>query len=356
MTSRHLIDLDQLSTGEIEEIIALAGKIKQNPQEYTEVCKGKIMATLFYEPSTRTAMSFQTAMMRLGGQLIGFENPGNSSVAKGESLKDTIRIISGYADIIVMRHPVEGSAKAASLYSVCPVINAGDGGHLHPTQTLTDVVTISSIKGRLSGLTIGLCGDLKNGRTVHSLIKCLSLYPGNHFVLISTEKLNVPNYIIDVLNANGSTYEFSQSLSHNIAELDVLYMTRIQRERFDSEEEYQSQKGIYVLDAEKLKKAKKDLSILHPLPKIDEITDEVDDDSRAHYFRQAEYGMYARMALIMKMLECPERKVKKNPLGDPFLKCSNPNCITRVESYLPGLFTKGGDMVVCNYCDQRMLV
>lgn len=356
MSYNHLIDLDQLTSSELEDIIKLAGDIHDNPQEYVNCCSGKIMATLFYEPSTRTAMSFRAAMLRLGGQVIGFENPGNSSVAKGESLKDTIRVVSGYSDLIVIRHPIAGAPKAASLYAKCPVINAGDGGHLHPTQTLTDLVTLSHIKGRLSGLVIGVCGDLKYGRTVHSLIKCLSKYPNNHFVLISTDKLQVPSYLLDVMDANGCTYEISKSLSKKIGSLDVLYMTRIQRERFETEEEYNSQKGIYVLDGEKMKLAKKDLCILHPLPKVDEITDDVDEDPRAKYFEQAEYGMYARMALIIRMLEKGKIKVKAIPEGNRLVKCSNPDCITKTETYLPNIFKESGDMLVCGYCDERTLI
>ena len=250
------------------------------------------MATLFYEPSTRTQMSFQTAMMRLGGKIIGFDNPQNSSVSKGESLKDTITIVSGYADIIAMRNPVEGSAKAASLYSSVPVINAGDGGHLHPTQTLTDLVTLSNEKGRLNHLKIGLCGDLKNGRTVHSLIKTMSHFEGNSFVLISTKELSIPDYIKDIMDKAGCPYEEVDDLQSNIADLDVLYMTRIQRERFANEEDYQAQKGQYILDTEKMSYAKKDMIVLHPLPRVDEITVEVDDDPRACCFKQAVYGMY----------------------------------------------------------------
>lgn len=238
---KNLIDLEDLPFSDLKEIITLAGKIKDKPGNYREVCRGKIMATLFYEPSTRTQMSFQTAMLRLGGQTIGFDNPMNSSVAKGESLKDTIKIISGYADIIAMRHPLEGSAKAASLFSSVPLINGGDGGHLHPTQTLTDLVTLYNEKGRLDHLCIGLCGDLKNGRTVHSLIKTMSHFPDNRFILISTDELGVPNYIKDTLHAAGCKYEEINNLRDAMPLLDVLYMTRIQRERFASEEEYKKQ-------------------------------------------------------------------------------------------------------------------
>src|SRR5574344_3153242 len=263
----HIIDLEELSFSDLQEIVTLADKIMKNPKEYSSVCKGKILATLFYEPSTRTQMSFQTAMLRLGGQTIGFDNPMNSSVAKGESLKDTITVVSGYADIIAMRHPKEGSAKAASIYSSVPVINGGDGGHFHPTQTLTDIVTLHNEKGRLSNLKIGLCSDLLNGRTVHSLIKTMTHFKGNSFVLISTEALSVPKYIIDILEKAGCEYSKADNLKDAISDLDVLYMTRIQQERFASKEDYEAQKGIFVLDKDKLSLAKNDMIILHPLPR-----------------------------------------------------------------------------------------
>ncbi|MGN0550520.1 MAG: aspartate carbamoyltransferase [Acutalibacteraceae bacterium] len=350
-----IIDLEYLSVEELMKIIHLAGEIKKAPAKYSEVCKGKILATLFYEPSTRTQMSFQTAMIRLGGSTIGFDNPMNSSVAKGESLKDTIKIVSGYADIIAMRHPLEGSAMAASLYSEVPIINGGDGGHLHPTQTLTDIVTLYNEKGTLDNLCIGLCGDLKNGRTVHSLIKTMSRFKNNSFILISTKELSVPTYIKDVLKATGCKYTEITNLKDAIPKLDVLYMTRIQRERFASEEEYKKQQGVFVLDTEKLSLAKKDLKILHPLPRVDEITVAVDDDSRAIYFEQAVYGMYARMALIMLMLEAPEQKHIPS-FKNSVYRCGNPKCITSTEHYLPNAFANSGDMAICRYCESRMLV
>ncbi len=354
MKINDLIDLKDLSKEELDEIILLAGKIKENPKEYMDFCHGDIMATLFYEPSTRTQMSFQTAMMRLGGKAIGFDNPVNSSVAKGENLKDTIRVMSNYTDVIVIRNPFEGSAFAASMFSKVPVINAGDGGHLHPTQTLTDVVTLWYEKGRLDNLTVGLCGDIKNGRTVHSLIKTLSKYEGNKFVLISTPQLQAPGYVLDVLEKSGCEYSFSNSLEESISELDVLYMTRIQRERFASQEEYESQKGVYVLDTQKLSKAKEDLKILHPLPRVDEITVDVDDDPRAKYFEQAEYGMYARMALIIKMLEKGKDSLPEKMISTHIEHCKNPRCITSTEDYLPNLFTNGEDgQLVCSYCEHE---
>ena len=260
---KNLIDLEAVSTEQIDKIIKKAKKIMQSPADFRHACDGKILATLFYEPSTRTQMSFQTAMLKLGGRTIGFDNPMNSSVSKGENLKDTITIVGGYADIIAIRHPIEGTAKAASLYAGVPVVNCGDGGHLHPTQTLTDLVTLSCEKGRLDNLKIGVCGDLLNGRTVHSLIKTLSKYENNSFVLISTEELSVPLYVIDILEKNGCKYEISHSLADSISDLDMLYMTRIQRERFKSEEDYRAQKNVFVLDREKLNKAKDDMIILH---------------------------------------------------------------------------------------------
>lgn len=351
MQAKNLIDLEDISQQDLDEIVSLAGMIKENPSIFTDACHGKIMATLFYEPSTRTQMSFQTAMLRVGGEVIGFDNPSNVSVAKGESLKDTIRVISNYADIIVMRNPVEGSAYAASLYSKSPIINAGDGGHLHPTQTLTDLVTLSYEKHRLNGLTIGLCGDMKNGRTVHSLIKSLSKYKDNKFIMISTPELQLPEYIINTLKESGCEYSFSNNLEKSISSLDVLYMTRIQRERFGSQAEYEAQKGIYVLDEEKMKKAKQDLVVLHPLPRVDEITVGVDDDPRAKYFDQAEYGMYARMALIITMLLKREGKVPPTVKSTHNYKCKNPKCVVNHEAYVPDLFYERGEMLVCRYCD-----
>ncbi len=352
MNHRHVIDLEDLTFSQLQQTIELAGKIKENPQKYSHVCDGKIMATLFYEPSTRTQMSFQTAMMRLGGKIIGFDNPQNSSVAKGESLKDTITVMSGYADIIAMRNPVEGSAKAAALYSSVPVINAGDGGHLHPTQTLTDVVTLSNEKGRLNHLKIGLCGDLKNGRTVHSLIKTMCHFEGNSFVLISTKELRVPKYITDIMDKSGCPYKEVDNLQDNISDLDVLYMTRIQRERFSSPKEYEAQKSVYVLDTEKLTKAKSDMIILHPLPRVDEITVEVDDDPRACYFKQAVYGMYGRMALILLLLEDKDyffHNNKKKLITEH--TCKNKRCIINQEHYLQKYYYIKDSHKVCDYCD-----
>lgn len=351
MQAYNLIDLEEMSQEDLNEIIRLAGMIKQNPSIFTDACHGKIMGTLFYEPSTRTQLSFQAAMLRLGGKVIGFDNPANASVSKGESLKDTVRMVNGYADIIVMRNPMEGSAYAASLYSKSPIINAGDGGHLHPTQTLTDLVTLHYEKGRLGGMTVGLCGDMKNGRTVHSLVKSLSKYKDNKFVMISTPALQMPQYILDILEKSGCAYSFSDSLEAVIGDLDVLYMTRIQRERFKSPADYEKQRGVFVLDAEKMKLAKPDMIVLHPLPRVDEITVEVDEDSRARYFEQAEYGMYARMALIITMLGKRTDELPCKMESTHKKQCKNPRCVTNTELYTPHLFYENGGRLVCKYCD-----
>ncbi|MGN1411552.1 MAG: aspartate carbamoyltransferase [Oscillospiraceae bacterium] len=352
----HLIDLNDYPVSWWNGLIKLAQDIYANPQKYAHVCDGKIMATLFYEPSTRTQMSFQTAMIRLGGSIIGFDNPSNSSVAKGENLKDTTKIVSNYADILVIRHPLSGTAKASALTSDCPIINAGDGGHLHPTQTLTDVFTLMQEKGRLNNLKVGLCGDLVNGRTVHSLCKALSCYDGNEFVFISTNELKMPSYIKDILTANGCKFTEVFSLDEAIKDLDVLYMTRIQRERFSSNEEYLRQKDTYVLDTKKMSHAKKDLIVLHPLPRVDEISVDVDNDNRALYFKQAKYGVYIRMALIITMLENRSRVTLLRGKIHKGVHCDNPKCITNSEYYLPKSFIGDGTTVVCEYCDERKLL
>ena len=354
MLNKNLIDLEALSVTQIDKLIRKARKIMQSPADYRHACDGKILATLFYEPSTRTQMSFQTAMLKLGGRTIGFDNPMNSSVAKGESLKDTVSVISGYADIIAMRHPIEGTAMAASLYSQVPLINCGDGGHLHPTQTLTDIVTLSCEKGRLDHMKIGVCGDLLNGRTVHSLIKTLAKYEGNSFVLISTKELGVPLYIIDILEKNGCPYEISHNLAEAITDLDVLYMTRIQRERFLSEAEYEAQKYVFVLDREKLDRAREDMIILHPLPRVNEITVDIDDDPRALYFKQAQYGMFGRMALILLLLQDEDFMIAERGTELCEHCCDNPKCITQSEPYLPHLSYRKLGMQMCGFCDKRI--
>lgn len=300
LKSRNLIQPEDFSVREIDEILNLAEDIMKNPSAYSRVCEGKLMATLFYEPSTRTRLSFEAAMKRLGGEIIGFSEPNSSSVAKGESLADTMRVVSGYVDIIVMRHPVAGAAAEAIKYTSVPFINAGDGGNQHPTQTLTDLLTIKSLKGTLNNHTIGLCGDLKHGRTVHSLVKAMTRYEDNRFVFISPEELEMPVYIKDKIKSY-SYYETTQ-LEQSLRNLDLLYMTRIQRERFTDAEEYERLKDTYILDKEKMEHAKEDMLVLHPLPRVNEISTDVDDDERAVYFKQATYGMYVRMALIIKLL------------------------------------------------------
>ena len=299
----HLIDILQLSTQEIDELVEKAKDIIANPEAYAHKCDGKILATLFFEPSTRTRLSFESAMLSLGGKTLGFSSANSSSAAKGESVADTIRTISCYADIVAMRHPKEGAPMVAAQYSRIPVINAGDGGHQHPTQTLTDLLTIKSVKGRLDNMTIGLCGDLKFGRTVHSLVSALVRYPGIKFILISPDELRMPGYIRhDVLDKNNIPYEEMVRLDDALPKLDILYMTRVQKERFFNEEDYLRMKDFYVLNAEKMKLAPEDMYVLHPLPRVNEISTDIDDDPRAAYFRQTQYGVYIRMALILKLL------------------------------------------------------
>ena len=301
---RHLMSPLDLSVEELDQLLDLAGDIEKNPQKYAHACDGMKLATCFYEPSTRTRLSFEAAMLNLGGSVLGFASADSSSAAKGESVSDTIRIISCYADICAMRHTKEGAPLVASQKSSIPVINAGDGGHQHPTQTLTDLLTIRSLKGKLDNMTIGLCGDLKFGRTVHSLINALIRYPGIRFVLISPEELKIPDYIReDVLVKNNIPFEEVTRLDDAMPKLDILYMTRVQKERFFNEEDYVRLKNYYILDKEKMKLAKDDMYVLHPLPRVNEISVEVDDDPRAAYFRQAQYGVYVRMALILTLLK-----------------------------------------------------
>ena len=305
---RSLIDPTDLSLSEIDDILTLADDIMKNRPKYAEVCKGKKLATLFYEPSTRTRLSFEAAMMELGGNVLGFSSADNSSASKGESVADTARIVEKYADIIAMRHPKEGAPLVASMHVDIPVINAGDGGHNHPTQTLTDLLTIKQTKGHLDHLTVGFCGDLKFGRTVHSLIKQLSLYEGTHFILISPEELQVPDYIKEDLDHKGISYTEVTQMDEVMPKLDILYMTRVQKERFFNEADYIRLKDSYILNLDKLANAKEDLKILHPLPRVNEIATEVDNDPRATYFKQAEYGKFVRMALIMTLLELPKHE------------------------------------------------
>ncbi|MBU5472097.1 MAG: aspartate carbamoyltransferase [Clostridiales bacterium] len=301
---RHLMSPLDLSVEELDKLLTLATDIEKNPQKYAHACEGKKLATCFYEPSTRTRLSFEAAMLNLGGRVLGFASADSSSASKGESVSDTIRVISCYADICAMRHPKEGAPLVASQKSRIPVINAGDGGHQHPTQTLTDLLTIRSLKGRLDNLTIGLCGDLKFGRTVHSLIQALIRYPGIRFVLISPEELRIPSYIReDVLKKNNIPFQEVERLEDAIGDLDILYMTRVQRERFFNEEDYIRMKDFYILNKAKMDLAKDDMIVMHPLPRVNEISVEVDDDPRAAYFKQVQYGVYVRMALILTLLE-----------------------------------------------------
>lgn len=300
---RHLMNPLDFTVEELDQLFDLANDMEANPDKYAHACDRKKLATCFYEPSTRTRLSFEAAMLNLGGQVLGFSDAGSSSAAKGESVSDTIRIISCYADICAMRHPKEGAPMVAASHSRIPVINAGDGGHQHPTQTLTDLLTIRSLKGRLGNFTIGLCGDLKFGRTVHSLINALIRYPNIRFIFISPPELKVPDYITDMLTEKGIPFQEVIRLEDCMPQLDLLYMTRVQKERFFNEEDYVRLKDFYILNKEKLESAKEDMLILHPLPRVNEISVEVDDDPRAVYFKQAQYGVYVRMALILTLLE-----------------------------------------------------
>lgn len=301
---KHIISALDLSVEELDSLLSLAEEIIDEPTKFSDVCKGKKLATCFYEPSTRTRLSFESAMLNLGGSVLGFSSADSSSAAKGESVADTIRVISSYADICAMRHPKEGAPQVAAIHSQIPVINAGDGGHNHPTQTLTDLLTIKNLKGRLDNLTIGVCGDLKFGRTVHSLIQAMVRYPNVKFVMISPDELKIPDYLRkEVLDANHIEYLETNVLEEVMPKLDILYMTRVQRERFFNEEDYIRLKDSFILDAKKMRHAREDMLVLHPLPRVNEIATEVDNDPRAVYFKQAQFGVYVRMALIMTLLE-----------------------------------------------------
>lgn len=345
---RNLIDILDLSVKEIDNLIDLANDMIAQPRAYSSVCRGQILGTLFFEPSTRTRLSFTSAMMSLGGNVLGFSEAGSSSVSKGETVADTVRMVSAYSDIIAMRHPKEGAPIVASGISRVPIINAGDGGHFHPTQTLTDLITIKRKFGRLDNLTVGICGDLKYGRTVHSLIAAMARYSGVKFVLISPEELKLPDYVKEEFLKDGE-YKEAYDLDSAMPELDILYMTRIQAERFASVEEYERLKDSYVLDLAKLKSAKSTLSIMHPLPRVNEIATEVDSDPRAHYFEQAANGRYIRMALILMLLRekdaSEERRIGEE---NPELVCTNPHCITSTERGIKHLFNGQS----CAYCDQ----
>ncbi len=345
---RNLIDILDFSVSELDSLVELANKIIDNPEKYAESCRGKILGTLFFEPSTRTRLSFTSAMMSLGGNVLGFSNAGSSSVSKGETVSDTIRMVSAYSDIIAMRHPKEGAPIVAAKASKVPIINAGDGGHFHPTQTLTDLLTIKRKKGRFDGLTVGVCGDLKYGRTVHSLISAMVRYENVRFVLISPDELKLPDYVKDEYLRSGNYVE-TESLDDAIPSLDILYMTRIQAERFQSRDDYERLKDSYILTRDKLSGAKPDLSIMHPLPRVNEISVDVDEDERAHYFEQAENGRYIRMALILFLLG-EKGNADNRPDGEenPELVCNNPHCITHTERGIVRKFV--GEK--CLYCDQ----
>ena len=358
---KSLNSILQLSVEELDQLIATAKDIIAHPEAYQDKCAHKKLATLFFEPSTRTRLSFEAAMLELGGSVIGFSEASSSSASKGESVADTAKIVSCYADIIAMRHPKEGAPFVASQAATIPVINAGDGGHNHPTQTLADLLTISREMGRLDNLTIGLCGDLKYGRTVHSLIEAMSRYSGIRFVLISPQELKIPGFIrYNVLEREHIPYTEVSSLEEAMPQLDVLYMTRIQRERFDDPREYERLKDSYVLDTQKMELAKKTMCVLHPLPRVNEISVKVDDDPRAAYFRQALNGKYMRMALILKLLEEAQRNPLREALDTEGLEydrvCTNPKCITQTEQELPQLFRctdKAADIHRCIYCEKR---
>ena len=350
---RHLIDFGDLPREEWDALYAQASRIIDHPEDYLDACRGRVACSLFYEPSTRTNFSFQTAMLRLGGTVFGFADPKSSSVAKGETLKDTIKMVSGYSDVVIMRNPKEGAAKAASLYSNVPVINAGDGGHMHPTQTMADLTTITKLRGGVDGLSIGLCGDLKNGRTVHSLIKALAKFRNIKFYLISPRELAIPEYLRRFMKANDMWNVEVTGLETVIPQLDVLYMTRIQRERFVDPLEYERCKGVYILTRSKLERAKPELLVMHPLPRMDEIHIDVDDDPRAVYFEQARYGMFARMALLMDLANQPRLPDEAVEIGTRPV-CHNPNCITQTELYLPPLVKQNGGKDCCAFCDAEL--
>lgn len=356
---RSVIDISELTEDEIFSLVSTACDIIDNPAKYSEKCKGKKLATLFFEPSTRTRLSFESAMYELGGNVIGFSEPQSTSVSKGESIADTAKVISCYADIIAMRHPLEGAPYVAAVNADIPVINAGDGGHCHPTQTLADMLTIYREKGRFTDLTVGLCGDLKYGRTVHSLIAALSRYSGVKFVMISPKELALPDYVKEKMERDGIPYTETASLEDTIASLDILYMTRIQKERFADEDEYERLKDSYILTPEKMALAGEKLRVMHPLPRVNEISVAVDKDPRGCYFKQVKNGKYMRMALILKLLEEAENPVKSAEYSDyageeiSGLVCRNPRCISRTEQELPPRFHTVDGKHRCAYCESE---
>ena len=359
---RHLIEIQDLSVKEIDEMIALANDMMAHPDQYWDACAHQKLATLFYEPSTRTRLSFESAMLSLGGQVLGFSDAGSSSVSKGESLQDTVRIVSGYADMIAIRHPRDGAALAAALKSRVPVINAGDGGHDHPTQTLTDLTLIAREKGKMSGLTIGMCGDLRYGRTVHSLLEAMCRYPGMRFILIAPDALRLPGYVREMLEMCGQSVQETEDLDAALPELDILYMTRIQRERFTDMAMYEQVKDCYILTPERMQRARRDMTVMHPLPRVNEISPLVDDDPRAAYFRQAECGRYIRMALILKLMQERDKAHGLVPAGTVWAEHSlypNARCITQAEhsvrwGYRPGAHQ--GDRARCIYCGRGVSI
>lgn len=358
-----LIDIADISASEIEALLETAKDIIKKPKKYAQKCKGKKLATLFFEPSTRTRLSFESAMLELGGSVLGFSDAETSSATKGESVADTAKVISCYADIIAMRHPQEGAPLVASINASIPVINAGDGGHNHPTQTLTDLLTIKLEKGRLNDLTIGFCGDLKYGRTVHSLISALSKFNNIKIILIAPEELKLPSYVKkDVMDVNGMEYEETSDLENSLEKLDVLYMTRVQMERFSDKAQYERLKDSYRLTKEKLDKAKKDTIVLHPLPRVNEISVDVDGDKRACYFKQVLNGKYVRKALILKLLEIAKKdpskyQIDKSQFISGKYKCSNSKCITQTEQEIESLAkisSSDGTVIRCIYCDKQV--
>jgi len=352
---RKLVSVADMTREWWDALYARCCDIIARPGVYADSCRGKILATMFYEPSTRTNFSFQAAAQRLGAGVFGFSDPVGTSVSKGETLADTIRMTASYSDTIVIRSPQEGSATAAALYSEVPVINAGDGGHFHPTQTLTDLTTIARERGSLENMRIGICGDLKYGRTVHSLVEAMVMFPGVQFYLISPQELRLPEYILDQMTAHGQEHIESQSLVDCIPELDILYMTRVQRERFHDAAEYRRLKDVYILTKKLLEGAKPDMLIMHPLPRYGEISPDVDNDPRATYFEQARYGMLIRMALLLEFMHLPRQAPPPVVSEDTKAECQNPACVTQSDSYLPKLISEAGPDR-CGYCDKKTTV
>jgi aspartate carbamoyltransferase catalytic subunit len=352
---RKLVNVADMSRAWWDDLYSRCRDIIARPGVYADSCRGKILASMFYEPSTRTNFSFQAAAQRLGAGVFGFSDPVGTSASKGETLADTIRMTAAYSSTIVIRSPQEGSATASALYSEVPVINAGDGGHSHPTQTLTDLTTIAQKRGSIGNIHVGLCGDLKHGRTVHSLVEAMDMFPGISFYLISPHELRLPDYVLDRMKKQGQSYEESESLIDCIPELDILYMTRIQRERFRDAGEYRRLKDVYVLTKKMLEGAKSDMQIMHPLPRYGEISTDVDNDPRAAYFEQARYGMLIRMALLLEFMHLP-RETPPTPESDPKApigECTNPACITQSDTYLPRIVSRSGPDR-CGYCDKKL--